>query len=164
VPPTRVGAFFNLELMDTETEKFNLLDLSEVKGRRFTEEEKNFIKKKIPKKKYKIKYCIWKQVRKNDMYILFVIDYFSERGRPSAVDKAIEVIATRELSDIEYEEEIENFGCCNRIMKTYNYKDVDYLIYEDKKVGVDTPQKFINECRKRGYTKQPDLFGTTWEI
>lgn len=141
----------------------SLTDLYSIKGRRFTEEEKAFIKKHIPKRRFLVKYAIWKQHRKNGLYIVFIIDNFPLRGRPTAMDHAIEVISTRELTEHEYNEEIENYGCNNRVMKCWDYKDVDWLIYEDKNVGAETPQKFINECRKRGYTKQPDLFGNTWE-
>jgi hypothetical protein len=143
--------------------KFDIIDLYGVKGRRFTEAEKKFLRKKLPKSKWKIKYCIWKQERRNGLYILFLIDHFPGKIRPPAMDKAIEVIAKRDLTDAEYEEQIENFGCCNRVYQCYDYKDIEWLIHEDSLYGVKTPQEFINECRKRGYTKQPDLFGKNYE-
>jgi hypothetical protein len=138
-------------------------DLYNVKGRKFTDKEKAFLRKKLPKSKWKIKYCIWKQERRNNRYILFLIDHFPGKIRPPAMDKAIEVIVTREISDLEYEEQIENFGCCKRVYECWDYLDIEYLIHEDQKYGVKTPQVFINECRKRGYTKQPDLFGGNYD-
>jgi hypothetical protein len=135
-----------------------MTDLYDVHDRTFTEEEINFLKKMIPKKYYTVKYCIWKQVRKNNLYIAFVIDYFPDRVRACAADQALEVFATRKLSDKEYQEEIENFGCNHRVMKIYNYNDVDWLLEEDSGYGVTTPPEFVNECRKRGYNNTPDLF------
>jgi hypothetical protein len=141
-----------------------LVEKVDAEKRRFTEKEKAFIKKIYPRNKWLVKYAIWKQHRKNGAYILFAIDSWPGRTRPTAMDNAIEVISTRQLTDIEYEEEIENFGRHNRVFVCWDYIDVDYLIYQDKRCGAVTPQAFVNECRKRGYTKQPDLFGTTWDV
>ena len=52
----------------------DLYTLSQVKGRRLTIEEKQFIKKHVPKKKFLVKYCIWKQNRINGAYIMLIID------------------------------------------------------------------------------------------
>jgi hypothetical protein len=140
-----------------------LMDLHAVKGRRFTDEEKDFIRKHVPKSKFKARYCLWKQERRNGLYILFIIDHFPNKVRPTAMDRAIEVVVSRDLTEHEYNECIENYGCVNRIYETYHYRDVEWLIHEDQLVGAKTPEIFINECRKRGFTKQPDLFGSNYE-
>lgn len=135
-----------------------------VKGRQFTEDETNFLKKKYPKKEFRIKYIIWKQKRTNGMYLAVFEDRNPHRIRKSAVDHSVEVIASRLPCDKEYEEIIANFGCSSRIITAYNYRDIEGVIWEDKeKYGVDTPQEYINECRKRGYTKAPDLFSNLEE-
>lgn len=139
--------------------KFNVLDLLGVKGRCFTEEETAFLKKKFPKKKFRIKYIIWKQHRKNGLYLAVFEDCNPFRIRKSAVDHSVEVIASRLPCDKEYEELIGNLGCNSRIISAFNYRTIEDVIYEDKKeYGVDTPQEYINECRKRGYTQAPNLF------
>lgn len=140
-------------------EKFDILDLMDVKGRQYTTEETAFLKKKYPKKKFLIKYVIWKQHRRNGLYLSVFEDKDPYRIRKSAIDHSVEVIATRLPSDKEYEELIGNFGCSSRIINAFYYKNIEDVIYEDKAAyNVDTPQEFINECRKRGYTKAPDLF------
>ena len=141
----------------------DLYTLSLIKGRRLTPEEKSFLKKHISRKKFLVKYCIWKQNRINGAYILLIIDKFPNKVRRTAMDNSIEVIETRALTDAEYDEQIENYGCASRIYECYDYRDIEWLIYEDTMMGAITPQSFINECRKRGYTKQPDLFGGNYE-
>lgn len=142
----------------------DLYTLSQVRGRRLTDEEKQFLKKHVPKKKYLAKYCIWKQHRHNGAYILFIIDKFPNKVRRTAMDNSIEVLETRQLTDEEYNEQIENYGCASRIYECYDYKDIEWLIHEDSLMGAVTPQSFINECKKRGYTKQPDLFGANYDF
>jgi len=139
--------------------KFDVLDLMSVKGRLFTEEETEFLKKKYPKKSFRIKYIIWKQKRTNGLYLAVFEDKNPHRIRKSAVDHSVEVIASRLPCDREYEELIANFGCSSRIITAYNYRTIEDVILEDKReYNIDTPQEYIDECRKRGYTRAPDLF------
>jgi hypothetical protein len=141
----------------------DLYTLSQIRGRRLTPDEISFLKKNISRKKFLVKYCIWKQNRINGAYILLIIDKFPNKVRRTAMDNSIEVIETRALTDAEYDEQIENYGCASRIYECYDYRDIEWLIHEDTMMGAITPQSFIQECRKRGYTKQPDLFGGNYE-
>ena len=130
-----------------------------VKGRQFTEDETKFLKKKFPKKKFRINYVIWKQERKNGLYLAVFEDRNPGRIRKSAVDRSVEVIASRLPCDKEYDELIGNIGCSSRIISAYYYENIEQVIEEDKRAyNIDTPQEYINECRKRGYTRAPDLF------
>ena len=121
------------------------------KDQQFNEEEIAFLKEQFPKKKFLAKYGIWKQKRHNGLYITFIIDNFPGRVRPCAADHSIEVICTRELTDQEWLEEIGNFGCNSRVMTAWDYQFIEELIAEDEKFGISTPEKFIKECRRRGY-------------
>lgn len=139
-------------------------ELYNIKGRRFTPDEIKFLKSKLPKKKWLVKYCIWKQKRINGLYILFIIDHFPNKIRKTAMDNSIEVISTRMLSDYEYNEVIENYGCNKRVYQCFDYATIESLIHEDKKCQAITPTEFINECRKRGFVKQADLFGSNYDL
>jgi hypothetical protein len=140
-------------------EKFDVLDLMSVKGRLFTDEETAFLKKKYPKKAFRINYIIWKQKRHNGLYLAVFEDRNPGRIRKSAVDRSVEVIASRLPCDKEYEEIIANFGCSSRIITAYDYENIEQVVEEDKRAyNIDTPQEYINECRRRGYTRAPDLF------
>jgi hypothetical protein len=120
-------------------------------GYKFTEGEKNIIKREIPKESYLVKYALWKQERKNQLYICIAIDKNPRRTRKAAIDNSLNVIATRDISDIEYEEEIENFGVNKRIINLWNYDVIETLIKEDLKYGVATPSHFISYCKNEGY-------------
>lgn len=119
---------------------------------KFNKKEINFLKKHLPKSKYLVKYCIWKQKRHNGLYISFIIDRFPRRVRPCAADKSLDVICTREISEDEWVEELQNFGTHNRVMTAWDYDIVERLIMEDKKYGVNTPSKFVEHCKKLGYS------------
>jgi hypothetical protein len=123
----------------------------------YSEEEIQFLKSVIPKKKFKVKYCIYRQERYNGLYIAFVIDSDPGRTRQTAFFQGCEMICERELSDDEYHEEIVNFGCNNRVLTVWHYKDTNQLVQEDLKYGVKTPEEFIKEFKYReqyGFTKE----------
>lgn len=46
---------------------------------------------------------------------------------------------------------IQNFGCNKRRFTVWNYQKVEQLIADDLLYNVETPEAFVNECRKRGY-------------
>jgi hypothetical protein len=138
---------------------FDVLDLaSKPKDQRFSEEEKAFLRKKYPRKRSRIRYGIWKQEQRNGMQIVIMIEDHIHMGRRPGVDNSIEFIAEQPLSEKEYEECIENFGCNSRTYTMYRYENVEQVMREDAKCGYETPQKFINECRYRGLTEAPNLF------
>ena len=131
---------------------------TESKKRQLTEEEKAFIRKKIPKKKTRLRYGIWKPIQRNGCQIVLMVEFNIHVGRRPGVDNSIEFIADVPLSDLEYEEEVANFGCNNRTYTQYKYSTIEQVIREDLKCGYKTPEKFINECRKRGLSEALNLF------
>ena len=117
----------------------------------FKEDDLSFLTRYVSKLNWKCKYAFWKQKRKNDLYILFIIDHFPERGRRCAMDNSIEVVGSRHISDIEHEELCANIGCCNRVMQTWSYKSVSDLIKEDALYDIATPQKVIDRFKLNGF-------------
>lgn len=140
-------------------EKFDVLDLmSKPKNERFTEEEKEFLRKKYPRKKSRIRYGIWKNEQRNGLQIVVFTEFHTWGGRRPGVDNSVEFIAEQPLSQKEYEEYIENFGCTSRVYLMYRYKNVEQVMIEDKNCGYETPQAYINACRDRNLTEAPNLF------
>lgn len=120
--------------------------------------ELNFIKKHNKRHNYDCYYVIYKKESKKP--IGFVIDSFYNAPRPSGVMNSWEIIAKRSISDLEWEEECQNFGCNNRRFKVYWYKSITALIQDDLKYGIHTPKIFVDECVKRGFNNgfQTKLF------
>lgn len=117
--------------------------------RDLTEDEIHFLKKEIPKNRWRCYYAIWRQERKNDKYIALLIDFDAGCRRRAAIFRSIDIISERELTDIEYHEQILNFGGSSRRLKVWNYNNVSQLITDDQKYNIETPQKFIDEVKKR---------------
>ena len=140
-------------------QKFNILDLMDKpKDQRFTEKEKMFLRKQYPRKRSRIRYGIWKQEQRNGHQLVVLIEDHIHMGRRPGLDNSIEFIAEQPLSELEYNECIENFGCNSRTYTMYRYTNVEQIMHEDAKCGYETPQVFINECRYRGITEAPNLF------
>lgn len=132
----------------TKDRYFEVLDLySKPPSYKFNEEEIELIKQYEPKSNYTIKYCIWKQHRINGKYICFAIE-LCRQARKSAFEHSVQVICERELTDVEYQEMIENFGTCNRRFLVYNFDNIEKVIAMDKLYNVKTPQQFIDRCQK----------------
>lgn len=144
-------------------EKFDILELySKPKEYKFDEEEKEFLRKKMPRKRTRIRYGIWKQEQRNGLQIVVMIEPYIHPGRRPGVDNSIEFISDEPLSKREYEEfTIENFGCTNRTYVMYRYKNIEQLMRENVTLGVETPEAFIKECRRRGLSEQKNLFTDT---
>ena len=137
----------------------------------FSPEEKEFLISYIKEKRneYIGKYCIYNKHSYKNAYVQFTIDQNAHASRRSAVENAYTVICTRPLCDIELEEMAENWGTHTRRFVTWNYRDIESLIEDDLKYDIQTPEKFIAECRKRGYTsgkeiKKPKPGGTQLTI
>lgn len=122
----------------------------------FNDEEKEFLINYIKehKNEYVAKYCIYTKHSFKNCYVQFTIDQMAHSPRKSAVENAYRVICTRPLCDLELEELAENWGCHTRRFITWNYRDIESLIEEDLKYKINTPQKFIDECRKLGYIQK----------
>lgn len=141
----------------TNKDKFDVLDIAD-KKEKLTDEEKEFIRKKYPRKRSRIRYGIWKHEQRNGKQIIVLIEFSISLGRRPGVDKSIDFIAEQVLSKKEYEEQLENFGCNSRIYTAHRYKNIEQVIQIDEKCGYKTPQIFINKCRKMNLTEAPNLF------
>lgn len=102
---------------------------------------------------YVAKYGFYKKKSSRNAYIVFIIDLAAHSPRKSGVENNWEIICKRPICDIEFEEFVENYGCDTRRFKVWHYRDIEHLIEEDWKYELQTPEVFINECKKRGYTK-----------
>jgi hypothetical protein len=118
----------------------------------FSKSEIATLKKEIPKKRYKAYYAFYKKDSSKGCQLAFIIDSSPYVMRPSGYLVQYEIFCERELSNIEYQEQIENYGTNNRRFTEWIYQNVDQMIYEDAKYYLETPQKYIDECRKRGYS------------
>jgi hypothetical protein len=120
---------------------------------RFLDDEINLIKNHYPKSRFKGLYCLYRKDSRKGVYIAFMIDQSPEAWRSSAIFNHWEIVAERPLSKDEYEEIIQNFGCNNKRFIVYQYRDIEYLIKEDNLYGIATPNHFVSECKKRGYSR-----------
>lgn len=131
-----------------------LLDLySKPKSEQFTEEEKAYIRSKESKNSFECIYAFYNKKSSKGCYIAFIIDSMPNTRR-SLVMNNWNIICKRKISDLEYEEQIENFGCNHRRFAVYYYREIEHLIEEDKLYGVSTPEEFVTQCKKKGYVRK----------
>lgn len=125
---------------------------------KFSRKEINIIKKYSDVAQAKAKYFVWKQKRHNGRYIGFMLDFNPNRKRRTGIDNSTDIISTRDLCEIEKEEQSNNWGinCRTRVMTVWNYEYIEQLIYADKKYNLETPKEFIEHCKALGYSK-PDI-------
>lgn len=131
----------------------DLLDLySKPKEYKFTPKEIKFIKKHLPKHSFRVKYALYNKKSSKGLQIAFIIDTMPYQSRKSGVENYWTYICDRPITNIEYDELIENYGMNNRRFKVWYYKHIEMLILEDKKYNVETPADFIKICKDKGYT------------
>lgn len=135
----------------------DLSDFWNIKDRELTQKEIEFIKSEIPKNKYRAFYAIWRQHRKNGKYIAFIIDNGNGLRRRSAIFKSIEIISERDLTNVEYTEQIKNFGCNSRRFTVWNYDSLFQLQQDESKYGLQVPEKFIKEVKARSIENNVQL-------
>ena len=99
-------------------------------------------------------YAFYKKKSRFGAQIAFIIDQMPYSWRRSAVQNNYEFYCKRKLSDIEMNEIIANQNVYIQRFIVWYYRDIDYLINEDKKYGIDTPKEFIVECKRRGFVSQ----------
>jgi hypothetical protein len=129
-----------------------LLDLfSKPIDEQFTDEEITFIKKYVKKSDYKVFYCLRKKSNR-DLYVALIIDSSYNKGRRTLAWNSYDKICSRDLTNGEYQEIIENYGSNNRVLKVYYYKSVEYLIKSDSMYNVVTPPEYIEKCKEMGYS------------
>ena len=115
---------------------------------KFSKEEKDIIRSSFKKSDVLIKYGI---IRKPVTLppIAFLIDFMPYSDKVSFVERQLDIISKRKISDLEYEELVSNYGMRRRF-KIWNYYAIEFLQEEDNLYGVETPQIMIDECMRRG--------------
>ena|SRR6218665_3331866 len=119
----------------------------------FSESEYNLILKYLKRNRnnYVIKYAFYRKPSKMGKQIAVILDTLANSPRRSAAENAYEVIAIRNITDRELEDQARLFGSNNRRYCTWYYSVVEKAIEDDKKCKIETPEIFVKECRKRGY-------------
>lgn len=137
------------------SENTNVMDVMELYSKPasyiFNEEEKSLIRKKLQKNSFVVRYAFQKREGSKFGPVTFIIDSMPNTRR-SAIENHWEYHSERPLSNIEYEEQVSNFGTCHRRFQVWTYDNIEQLINEDKKYNVKTPKKFVDECKNRGYS------------
>jgi hypothetical protein len=119
----------------------------------FTEKEVVFLKKYIRKRNYKVNYGFYNKVSSKKMQIAVIFDLIPNQIRKTGVENNWEIICSRPITEKEIEEFIRHYfkGSFKRFLVFY-YKSIDKLIHDDKKLGATTPEVFIEQCKKKGYS------------
>ena len=119
----------------------------------YTAEEFKFLKKQIKSKNYKVSYGFYNKVSAKKKQIAVVFDTMPFQMRRTGVENNWEIFATRTITDYEIEEYInEYFRNSFKRFLVFYYSNVDRLIHDDEKLMAITPDSFIDQCRKKGYS------------
>lgn len=123
------------------------------KKEEYTDEEFNFLKKEIKNKKFTVTYGFYNKESSQKKQIALVINTDPFMTRRTGVENNWEYIQTREITNLEIEEYINfHFRASYKRFLVFYYTNVDKLIYDDKKLNAVTPDNFIDQCRKKGYS------------
>lgn len=119
----------------------------------YSDDDFNFLKKYIKKKKYKVKYAFYTPISNTGKQIALIFDLIPNQPRKSGVENKWKIISTREMTEKEIEEYIIfYFRETSQRFWVFYYKNIEKLIYDDQKLKAITPEKFIEECHKKGYS------------
>lgn len=123
------------------------------KSDEYTDDEFKFLKSYIKNKNFKVRYGFYNKVSSQKKQIAVILDTNPNQIRRTGVENNWEVIHTRDITDKEIEQYI-NFHFRNSFKRflVFYYNNVNKLVYDDKRLNAITPDKFIDECSKRGYT------------
>lgn len=102
--------------------------------------------------RYRVKYAFYRKDSSKGLYITFLYDLMNDSVRRSGVENYWEVFSQRAFTDLEYLEFAQNFGSQHNRFKVYYYQIIECLIFDDSKYNISTPEAFIQEAIKRGYT------------
>lgn len=144
----------NQEIDNDYSYMTKIMDLHDKpRSEKFTEEELGIIRDHLGKdrNKYVCKYAFYNKPSSKKLHIAFIIDTM-HGSRRSGIENNWDYHVSRPISDLEFEEVVQNFGCNLRRFIVYYYRDVEHIIKEDQLYDVETPQKFIDECKRRGYS------------
>lgn len=124
----------------------------------FTEDEIKFLIKYIKEKKFKVKYGFYTKKSSVGKQIALIYDFIPNQPRKTGSENNWEIVTEREMSFREIKEHITFYyrSTYKRFLVFY-YKGIEKLIFDDKRLESETPQSFINECHKRGYSNSFQL-------
>ena len=121
-----------------------------------TPEDLAFIKKHLNRAHFVAIYFIWRQHRHNGKNFGFLIYNSNHTPRRAAVWKSIEILHERPLTNIEFQEQCENYGCNNRVATVWNYGRISELVKGDKYYNLETPQVVIDAIKRRNFEQPLD--------
>lgn len=125
----------------------------------FTQEERDIIKSHIKSTAISVFYCIQRNpmVKNSRSSFALVFDYMHNSERGKTIKNNMEVICYRQMSDLELEDLITEFGMDDgRRFRRWKYDSLEKLINDDRNCGVETPQEVIEMANKR-----PDIISIT---
>ena len=119
----------------------------------YTDEEYQFLIKYIKSKKFTITYGFYNKESKVKKQIAVILDQDPNMHRRTGVENNWEAIVKRDITTLEIEEFINfYFRKSYKRFVVFYYKNIDKLIYDDKKLNALTPSIFIDKCRIKGYS------------
>ena len=113
-----------------------------------SEEDRNFIRIHLKREHFKGLYYTWRQVRRNGKYYGFAILSDAQCNRRAAVFKSIDIIHERPITDKEFEAEVVNYGCNNRILIMWDFEKWESVVSGDTKWGAQTPKEVIEAYKQ----------------
>ena len=119
----------------------------------YTDEEFSFLKSYIQKQNYKVNYGFYNKESSKNMQIAVIFDTNPSQMRKTGAENNWTLISSRKMTNKEVEEYIIHYfrSQFKRFLVFY-YKNVDRLIHDDTRLEAITPEKFIDECRNKGYS------------
>jgi len=123
------------------------------KKEEYTSDEIGFLEKEIAKKNIKVNYGFYRKESSMKKQIAVIFDLMPNQSRRTGVENNWEILFSRPITEKEIKEYIQHYfrSSFKRFLVFY-YKNVDKLIFDDNKLNAETPEKYIEECRKRGYS------------
>jgi len=117
----------------------------------FSPEELNFIKEHNPIDSFVLRYSVYKSKSEVDVYIGVFVDSI-RKGNFVDRSKLWQVVCERSLSQKEYDYIIKRFRGYNKGFEAWYYQNIEALIQNELRFNIRTPGKFIDFCKKMGYT------------